>query len=395
MSNAEQLLLATAAALWPDVPSSLTHRPAARSAPVSDYLVVPRTTTARWLLPAASPNAVSTVLADRLGPAGRLAPTLRHLPWPRLRLATPDATAGLLHRLAQAVPTRDVAWAVRLGAWAQARSVVLRGLAPDGSTVAYAKVGIDEHGRRAVRTEASALATVRAHALRWTTVPEVLDQGQSGGLEYVVVSPLETPRRRDTTMPVTAMLELARATGDRAERLTGGRWFARVRQDVASITDPITSASLRTGLDALAEHACDTSVPVGPWHGDWTPWNMGAPSAEDPRVPLWDWEHFDPEVPIGFDLLHHRAQELRTLSGTDRRQEDEWSADVRQLLGAHVGLAPDVADAVGLAYLVEVNARFTLDRQGSAEQHRRRSGWGPSMVERTAVALRDRTNRQK
>ena len=43
-------------------------------------------------------------------------------------------------------------------------------------------------------------------------------------------------------------------------------------------------------------------LPLGAWHGDWTPWNM---SRRRGRLQLWDWERFETGVPLGLDRCHY------------------------------------------------------------------------------------------
>jgi hypothetical protein len=56
---------------------------------------------------------------------------------------------------------------------------------------------------------------------------------------------------------------------------------------------------LRDAVDPGVECA------FGAWHGDFGPWNAawGTDALE-----VWDWERFDPDVPVGLDAAHWRTQ---------------------------------------------------------------------------------------
>lgn len=55
-------------------------------------------------------------------------------------------------------------------------------------------------------------------------------------------------------------------------------------------------------LEVLRDTDADRALPVGAWHGDWTPWNM---SRRRGKLQLWDWERFETGVPLGLDRCHY------------------------------------------------------------------------------------------
>ena len=61
------------------------------------------------------------------------------------------------------------------------------------------------------------------------------------------------------------------------------------------------TAPPRSRGDAIEALRGRPRVTFGGWHGDWGRWNMGM---GDGVLQLWDWERYDPEVPVGFDGLH-------------------------------------------------------------------------------------------
>jgi hypothetical protein len=105
------------------------------------------------------------------------------------------------------------------------------------------------------------------------------------------------------------------------------------------------------------------------------------------RVLLWDWEHFGEDVPVGFDLVHYLAQELRVASGTGPAEEARWLTLAADGLERHVGLGSQARDLVVAAYLLDVNLRFLLDRQDTPQAGEQRRGWGLDLLRRQVAGL--------
>ena len=61
--------------------------------------------------------------------------------------------------------------------------------------------------------------------------------------------------------------------------------------------------------------AADRPLPLGGWHGDWTPWNM---SRRRGRLQLWDWERFETGVPRGLDRCHYGVNAVTRRDGHRR-----------------------------------------------------------------------------
>jgi hypothetical protein len=186
---------------------------------------------------------------------------------------------------------------------------------------------------------------------------------------------LDETRASRWSVPTAEMLQLATAGGPGEVPLRQTQWSQDICRRLDAIADSKVRACLTDALRTLLHTAGDHPVLIGHWHGDWTPWNM---SCVQGRVALWDWEHFADEVPLGFDALHYRAQDLRTSMLTRRAAERAWLAEVRTLL-APFGQGPDMEQAVTVAYLLDINLRFLLDHhQGTSVV--RRQGWGLDML---------------
>ena len=387
------VLMETARVVWPTAQGLKITRAIRPATGSSDYAILPRAASPRWLLPAGARSTAAALVGQESGRVRRAAVHLlalghrsglaQRLPIRRLRVAGGD-TGSLVAALREMVaPDADVA--VRLGSWSHARSLVVRVFGPDGATLAFGKVGIDEHGRAAVRAEASSLTRVAGWGLTHVRTSEVLLHTDWRGLDVLLVSPLLPKGEAHPVagLPVEAMLELARADATPPAPLAGSRWRASVSDRLRTVADQ----ALRTELGAALAHLDvveHLTLPLGPWHGDWTAWNM---AWEGSRVLLWDWEHFAEEVPVGFDLVHYLAQDLRVSAGTGPAAEEAWRERATDALSQHVGLTGPRRDAVLVAYLLEVNLRFVLDRQHTDDSHVRRNGWGLDLLRREAQRL--------
>ena len=62
---------------------------------------------------------------------------------------------------------------------------------------------------------------------------------------------------------------------------------------------------LKEKLRAVLEIYGNSQVYCGPAHGDLTPWNVFQHSQD---IGIVDWEHYNEELPVGFDLFHYFIQ---------------------------------------------------------------------------------------
>ncbi len=385
--HASALLLDSARAVWPEPASlALTRDVKVAGDGVRDYVVLPTLRSPRWLLPVDAPCAAAALTTPETSLARQVAARLftwthragltRRLPFGRLRVQSSDES---LMATVSARLGADVAVAIRLGSWEHARSLTLRAFADDGRTRAFGKVGLDRVGCAAVRAEKGGLARVAGLDLPFLTHPEVLHHFDWRGLEVLLVSPLVAPagetRRRD--MPVEAMGQLANAVGPRRGTLSTSEWLRGVRHRIREVADPRVRGPLDSVLGRLEEGSTGVELPFGCWHGDWTPWNM---AWSGPRVLLWDWEHFAEDVPLGFDHVHYLAQRLRQTAGTGPAEERAWFAQSAEVLDRRLGLTETQRAVLLAAYLLEVNLRYVLDRQGTPQESDMRAGWGMGLL---------------
>jgi len=255
---------------------------------------------------------------------------------------------------------REVVCGVLLGPPRANRKPVLAVLTPDGERVGYAKVGAGRVARPLVRAEASALEALAQRRPRVLLPPRLLHRGTFRGTEVVVQSPLATARARPARphLLLEAAREVVAGAPGRAALRESPAW-TRTRARLAAAGAP----DLAAAAEELAARAGDVVVPLGAWHGDWTPWN----TAElDGRVLAWDWERRDVGAPAGFDALHHDlAAGARARGRTHREAAEATTAAAARLL-APFGVEAAAAPAVACAYLLEVGSRYVADGQAVA-----------------------------
>ena len=128
------------------------------------------------------------------------------------------------------------------------------------------------------------------------------------------------------------MRRLAEAAGTVKSTLAESDFMTRMRSDIEQVREKEVRDALADHLDVIAAHFGDATLWFGAWHGDWVPWNMARHGDE---VLLWDWEHYEEGVPVGFDALHF----LRKAAAQCRSQAP------RPRRGELVGRAPLVARA--------------------------------------------------
>jgi hypothetical protein len=208
---------------------------------------------------------------------------------------------------------------------------------------------------------------------------------RSKDLDFLALEPLLSDEvRRSRPLPVAQMRRLAGlgvpgAGSAAAPALADSDYVRRLRTRISALTDPEQRGWVIRSLDRIEQKHGQVPVPLGPWHGDWVPWNM-ARRGDD--VLLWDWEHFDVDVPLGFDHVHYLAQDIRTDVGTDAAAEDRWMDEASRELDQEWGLSRAQIAAVLRLYLIEVNVRYLQDRQDDPLGTPPRAGWSVDLLER-------------
>lgn len=122
------------------------------------------------------------------------------------------------------------------------------------------------------------------------------------------------------------------------------------------------AAPLMRALGSLPD---DVTIPTGAWHGDLNPGNLRLTSEQ---CPVWDWERFGDDAPLGFDLLHHDLHRDIAVAG-----KSPLAAAEELLERAPALLAPwqkpAAAAVVVRMYLLTLALRYIRDGQATAGAH--------------------------
>lgn len=394
-------LLAVVHRLWPDradVRFVRKARPSSSHAdvgPAGDWLILPAMSRPWLLLPAWSPTAARALLRDDHGQRSprmiqalavlQRQRMLARLPLARLRVRTPEDADSIETELTRIFGTESEL-VVRLGRRRWNRSVILRPLDYEGNTRGFVKAASGRIGVTALRKERENLRRVADLAPRLVEWPEVLHHGPWRDQELLALSPLlgDEDAGRRARAPSAAMRAFALAADEGPQPLASTGLSHRLAAGAHRLSESAQRGQLMTGIDVTLSRLGQVKVPVGCWHGDWVPWNM---TSHGGRVLLWDWEHFDDGVPVGFDGIHYRAQQLRMFKGTDRRVEDRWIREASEWLLNTFQMSATQIRTVLLTYLLEINLRYLRDREYDPRGVPPREGWGLPLIGRMTAEM--------
>jgi hypothetical protein len=371
-----------APALWPAPHvTSLDRAPRDRPAThVEEFLLLPSSRRPRLLTPTGRRAAAAVVRhhGEGRGRSGRaLAATLSlglraglgSLLWrERLRVSTPVAgsTGPAVRTLAghlSDVLGRHVVMGMHLGRPRANRKPVLQLLTPDGRTLAYAKLGVDDLTDSLVQAEVSALGDLAGRGMRLVCVPELLHAGRWHGHELLVQSALpvwELRRPLPVERLIAAAAEISALGRVNGVVLGGSPFWAELTDRVHALPSGEPAERLTGLVHRLGAVARTVPVSLGGAHGDWAPWNMASVSD---RLLVWDWERFRHHVPVGFDLLHHALQHDLVVRADDPAGAAHRLVDDAAARLAPLGQAPHTALVTASLYLADLAARYLADHQ--------------------------------
>jgi hypothetical protein len=276
---------------------------------------------------------------------------------------------GTIETYLRAALDPDLVVSLAIGPARANRKPVLQLLTPDGATIGFAKLGVNDLTRALTRAERDSLRTVHGSALRHLTVPEVLHHGQWNGLEVLVLTPLPVWEPRVERSPerlAAAMLEIATIGGVTEGPLRGSPYWTALGDRLGALADGEPMRALRRAYAGIEEHAGDIRLRYGAWHGDWTPWNMATLRE---TLLVWDWERFATGVPLGFDAVHYAFQGAVVRQGADPLAAVTETVDrAAELLApfAAPGAMSAGARLTALLYFADIAIRYLRDEQAEA-----------------------------
>ena len=329
-------------------------------------MVLPNAQSPRILVPADNPVAASRAML-RFSASLSVPDTVKRLGVSALLRARADAAfpdriavqerAGSLRRHLGEVFGEPVDFSLGLGTARANRKPVLQVFDARGRNLAFVKIGGTSVTEALVRAEAASLRRLGEVELpRMFEVPRLLHLGRWEGASLVAMTTLQTSFRqrpsRQYFVPVEAMALLHGAFAEGARPLVEMPLWESTAAAQASLAPSAARDQLGEALDALGHAAGDRPLPMGAWHGDWTPWNM---SRRRGRLQLWDWERFETGVPLGLDRCHY------AVNAVCRRDGVSLASVMRGLDLA--GIDHDLATEdhlVGAAYLAAITGRYLV-----------------------------------
>jgi hypothetical protein len=241
------------------------------------------------------------------------------------------------------------------------RKPVAQLLSPGGRPVGFAKIGWNEVTRRGIEREAAALRAVAAGPRTRLTGPALRHLGPFGSHAVLITEPLPAGVRRfgSGLPPVDVTREVAELGSVVSCELGASHGWA----DVRARADAVAAAAATYGLGSVLPSFLDgvqrrhgaTELRFGFWHGDWSPWNLGATRDS---VVAWDWEYAADGVPFGMDLAHFHFQvafigERRPLAEAFDRARAGSSAPL-----ARLGSTPAAVEAILAVHAAEITLRY-------------------------------------
>jgi hypothetical protein len=245
------------------------------------------------------------------------------------------------------------------------RKAVLQVFDLRGRSLAFAKVAVSGYAGTLVEAEHHSLQLLARHDLPPDlAVPEVLSLDTWHGHRVLLLSDLapragSTVRPGEVAPPLAEMHAFETSFDLPAVPLRESATWTAVTETLHTLTDPAQHARFAEALAAVDTYAGDRPMPMGGWHGDWTPWNMGR---RGPRLLLWDWERFQTGVPVGLDPVHYVVQSRCRTHGLHVSSV----IDGLRAAGQPDRMSAPERSPVAAAYLATVTAR-SLE---AAERHR-------------------------
>lgn len=362
--------------LWPEPARVTIGRERAPGRPVAEYLLIPHAVRPKLMVPASRRAAAAAVVgfnAERSPRAAALSRVLRTalrtgaahpLLRDRLRVhGAPDADTIETH-LAGALG-HPVLLALHIGPARANRKPVAQLLTPDGRTIGFTKIGVNDLTGALVRAETRALDLLGRTETRAMTVPAVRSAGSWRGLELLTLDALPVWRER---APVTqdrltaVMLEIADVAGVESAPLTSSAYWKDLRAAAAALGDEPRAAQVRHALDLIGATG-GPDLAYGSWHGDFALWNL---AVLPDTVLVWDWERFTTGVPRGYDALHYHFEDATATRGRPHDEAVRDTLNAAPELLRPFGHDDDTAGPVALLYLCDIAVRYLRDRQDEA-----------------------------
>lgn len=235
------------------------------------------------------------------------------------------------------------------------RKPVLEVFDSSGSTLAFAKIGVDEKSRHDVSAEGRSLRSLAGRTPHGIQIPAILDESVWCQNTVLVMSALPTRWQRPWArrrVPLDLMHAFSRSFGSHRTPLGGTPFWDRLLSQAAELDQGPSADRLRDALSRLEARHGIVPVTTGAWHGDWTPWNMAWRRGQ---LQLWDFERFDQDGLLGLDVMHYAANEAMQRTRVSQDQLATALEAARELLD----WSPEITRTVASSYLAAIALRYT------------------------------------
>lgn len=258
-----------------------------------------------------------------------------------------DDPGSLRSILSNATGEQDFTVAISFGPPRANQKPVIRIMRPDGSAIAFAKLGWNPLTARLVDAEVAALEEPGIGALKSVTAPRVLYSGPWRDNRVAVFTALKALPGK-LTPSEAAFVEVAEIWPHTRQTLATSNYARNLEASARSARDVVGDLAVET-VEGLLEAYGGEELYLAGWHGDWAPWNNAR--LDDNRIALWDWERAGQEAPEGFDSIHYRFQ-------------PEWLKDkvpTESLIASSTaglsGRSPTMREAIGQLYVATIALR--------------------------------------
>jgi len=212
----------------------------------------------------------------------------------------------------EALGIDDIIFALSLGDPNLYRKVTALIFDKNENPIAFGKMGCTPQAKSLIKNERHALELMNAAAIQSATIPKMLGSGETDSSFWLLQSPLMNGHTSPNNLcdeHFNFLCDLSRNTTQAIPLSSSAlfEYFQHVLKDGSLGIKKEFEAErhfiekLRNQILALTSEDLAKQWPFSAAHGDFAPWNM---RLTKDRLALFDWEHYLPLAPGGWDILY-------------------------------------------------------------------------------------------
>jgi hypothetical protein len=247
-------------------------------------------------------------------------------------ILTAEGVADLRNVWEKSMDERPVSIAFSLGTPNHYRKVTALIFDRNSKPLAFAKVGCTPQAVALISNERRALKKLHLRNVGNISVPVVLAHGKTGLSVWFLQSPLLGGRLSPSSLQkdhIDFLTKLARDTGQVMSLASWDIWsflHEVLNKPIPPIKEEFVSdrrliLNLCNRFLTLDSEESRELFPFAAAHGDFAPWNIRMTSN---GITLFDWEHFLPLAPAGWDIIHFIVRVEHLIK--KKRLEEIWAA---------------------------------------------------------------------